>query len=84
LPDVTLYKKDTTTSLIITCVKSVASTATHVWAKTKIATLVFHPKIKGNFTLLVAPSDGKSLTKMVDVVSKVLYPAVSSLAVEIF
>jgi len=84
VPDVTLYKRDTATSLVITGVKTLASTATHVWVKTKIATLVFHPKIKGNFTLSVAPSDGRSLTKMVNVASKVLYPMVSSLAVEIF
>lgn len=83
LADFNLFKNNQKNGLIVTGLKNPSNKTNHVWQGTKIATLIFRPKVKGNYVFELLTNTDKEVTKMIDVNSKAIYPNISQVSITV-
>lgn len=83
LPDFTVYPLQSTDHYSLTATKKITSKDPSVFSETEILQLVVTPKKTGNHTLQLISTLGNEKTQMVDETTKVIYPAVSEITLEV-
>lgn len=83
LPDFTVYPIKSADHYSVTATKKIASKDPSVFSETAVLQLVVTPKKTGNHTLQLISTLGNEKTQMVDETTKVIYPAVSEITLEV-
>lgn len=84
LVDFNLFKTETDDKLTITGTKKLDAASTNKLAASKIITFTIKPLKTGKFSLGLLPESGKEKTQFVDTQSKVYYPKLNNIEIEIF
>ena len=83
LPDFTVYHLKSADHYSLTATKKIASTDPSVFNQTEVLKLVVTPKKAGSLTLNLVAALGNEKTQMVDGTTKVIYPAVNEITLEV-
>lgn len=84
IADFQIYKNSSPGKLTLTGAKKISSSNSNLWSGQKIVELILRPQKTGSFTFNILGQAGKEKTQLVDTQSKVYYPKLDQVQVEIF
>lgn len=83
-PSYRIFKKDMADGVIVTGTKLLSENAPNLWSSQSLVRFTLKPKNKGNFVVSILGARGQDKTKLIDSSSKVFYPTLSKVTVEIY